>query len=218
MATPLTDTTIADAVANRIDYAIAYGDTVTIGHAPFGNDADNVNRVPGLIGGHAYSVLGIERDGTDIKLVLDNPHVRAPAGRERNTGRPGRRHRIRAPGGIVKVDITHLNKFEALVFDGPGAHGLYGPDPDPAHTGPQPASPPEPPPEPTGPTSEAGAMLMSDAAAAHATDEAHGDNEFTYLDYRQAPTLSTASPRSRSEPNTTPRARHRTEGRRHLFR
>ena len=37
--------------------------------------------------------------------------------------------------GIVKVDIAHLNKFKALVLDGPGAHGLYGPDPDTRDTG-----------------------------------------------------------------------------------
>ena len=79
LATAAPDTTIADAVANRIDYAIARGDTVTIGTRSFGDDTDNTELVPGLIGDHAYSVVGIERSDAGTKLVLDNPHGAPPS-------------------------------------------------------------------------------------------------------------------------------------------
>jgi hypothetical protein len=127
---PFSDSAVAEAFANRIDYALAHGDTVLLGTGWFGAACGDVTRVPGLVGGHAYSVVGIERDATTTKIVLDNPHGAPPLDADRIPVVPiaGIEY---GDGGLVKVGIAHVNKFMTLVIDGPGAHLMYGPDPAP---------------------------------------------------------------------------------------
>jgi hypothetical protein len=144
---PLSDTTMADAVANRIDYALAHGDTVVLSTHSFGGDAHNNDRVSGLVGRHAYSVVRVERAGSATKIVLDNTWAEPPSKTSRTPVIPVEGIEY-GPRGVIKVGIAHLNKFDQLGFDGPGAHGLHGPDltPPPARpvrrTGPVVESPP----------------------------------------------------------------------------
>jgi hypothetical protein len=131
---PLSDTTIAEAVAGRIDYALVHGDTIAISTRNFSGGGAHTALVPGLVGDHTYSVVGIER-GDSTKLVLDDPHGRPPVDANRTPISPIEGIEYGA-GGIVRVDIAHLNKFKELIFDGSGAHVLYGPGPTPARSGP----------------------------------------------------------------------------------
>ncbi|MGY2063512.1 hypothetical protein ACW9HQ_52180, partial [Nocardia gipuzkoensis] len=64
-----------EAIADRIDWALRRGSTVLLGTHWFGQGRENVTAVPGLVGGHAYPVVGIERDaaGKPVKLLLENP-------------------------------------------------------------------------------------------------------------------------------------------------
>ncbi|WP_216901955.1 C2 family cysteine protease, partial [Nocardia alni] len=63
------------AVADRIDYTLRRGDTATLGTGWFGQDRENVDAIPGLVGGHVYAVLGVERDetGAPVRILLENP-------------------------------------------------------------------------------------------------------------------------------------------------
>ncbi|MFI5776862.1 LuxR C-terminal-related transcriptional regulator [Nocardia sp. NPDC051570] len=72
---------VAESVADRIDWALRRGTTVTIGTGWFGQDYENVTKVRGLVGNHAYAVLGVERDSTGlpVRLLLENPWDRHPA-------------------------------------------------------------------------------------------------------------------------------------------
>ncbi|WP_216897597.1 ADP-ribosyltransferase [Nocardia alni] len=72
---PALHRSVAEAVANRFDYALRRGTTVITATHSFGEDREN-SAVPGLVGNHAYAVLGIERDptGKPVGLILENPH------------------------------------------------------------------------------------------------------------------------------------------------
>ncbi|WP_069161930.1 C2 family cysteine protease [Nocardia altamirensis] len=129
-------TVLAESIADRIQYALDRGTTVSLSTHQFGDGRENTTIVPGLVGTHAYSVVGIERDanGRPIRVLLENPWnhngQRPPQpiqGIEYRTDptAPTRR-------GIVAVDLKHLPKFQWFSMHGAGAHGLYGPGLAPA--------------------------------------------------------------------------------------
>ncbi|MFC9437128.1 C2 family cysteine protease [Nocardia sp. NPDC057030] len=109
-------------VADRVQFALDRGDLVMLSTRPWG--VDDTALVPGLVGGHAYTVLGVERDahGDPTALTLRNPwgsHTETPA------PLPGIRH---DDDGVVHVNLEHLNKFGKLTVSGSGARALFGLD------------------------------------------------------------------------------------------
>ncbi|WP_378737169.1 ADP-ribosyltransferase [Nocardia brasiliensis] len=132
------------AIAEQIDYALARGDMVVLGTRTFGDGQEDTTLVPGLVGGHAYPVVGIERDGLGqpVRVVLENPWnhndgtdpatgarvFRQPApGIEYRTDGQATESRLRRGPGVLAVDLEHLPKFGTLSLSGAGAYALHGP-------------------------------------------------------------------------------------------
>ncbi|MFG1794421.1 alpha/beta hydrolase [Nocardia sp. NPDC049149] len=68
-------TVLSESIGHRIQYALDRGTTVTLTTHHFGAGRENTEIVPGLVGGHVYSLVGIEHDanGRPIRVVLENP-------------------------------------------------------------------------------------------------------------------------------------------------
>ena len=82
---------VAQVIGHQIEYAHKRGDTVTIGTQPFGRVGENTTAVPGLVGGHEYSLLLVEHDrtGAPARLLLENPWNRQPWNAQKGYRTPG---------------------------------------------------------------------------------------------------------------------------------
>lgn len=114
---------LAREFAARIDYALSRGDQVLLGTPLFGPGKENASLVPGLVGTHAYSVIGVEHDarGNPVRVVMDNPWNMYPAA----VPGPGIEYRPNIGRGVIAVDVEHLAKFDRVATQGRATAALH---------------------------------------------------------------------------------------------
>lgn len=107
----LDNSVLLEAVGHRIDYALQRGTVVSLWTHPFGSNREDPFAVPGLVGGHAYSVVGVEKVGDrPVRILLENPwdtngtYPRPNSGIEYRHPEPGGRIHVEPDGTWVRTE------------------------------------------------------------------------------------------------------------------
>ena len=107
--------------ADLVRFVRSRGDSITLSTKPFGNEQEAFTKYPGLVGGHAYSVVDV-RSAPDggISLVLQNPQKDNPNVPQTIDGLSY------GPDTAVILDAKHLTKFGRLSIRGTGTRFAFG--------------------------------------------------------------------------------------------